>query len=954
METKEKEYAPGMRVIIRDEEWMIKQAIHNSLDELVLFCQGTSISVKNKEVFFLTDMEKIEHVKPENTRLVVDTTPQYAAGVLFMESLWRQKLFFGPTLRMGTRAAMDLMPFQLEPARLALSRPRQRILIADTVGLGKTLEAGILMSELIHRGKGQRILVVTVKSMMAQFQKEMWNRFTIPLIRLDSSRIQRIRENLSFAANPFFYYDKTIISIDTLKRDSEYRSHLENAHWDIIVIDEAQNVADRSGNRNWLLEPTNKTNSKRSQLAKLLAERSDTLIMLSATPHDGRAESFASLMLMLDPTQITDPSHYSRDQVKGLFVRRFKKDVKDQISGAFMERYVETLECDASPAEEAVFDFFTDMQLEMDLKKTRGMGQLFKTTLEKALFSSPVACVKSINERLARLRKKYADGQIGDIQTLETLRDLALKIGPKDFSRYQRLLELLRGKQYQWDPNAEDDRLVIFTERIETMKFLAENLKKDLNLPSEAVRTISGSDRDCDLLKLVEEFGQNNSPVRVIVASDVASEGLNLHYLCHRIIHFDIPWSLMVFQQRNGRIDRYGQQKRPDIRYFWIRSKNQQILGDARTLRILIAKEQKAAENIGDPTLLMGKFNIDEEEKVVASAIETGMSEKEFSDQLDKTLAEFDPFEALLRAGNIASTPEPAETQLEPTLFTDADFLCKSLELHQVPVERFANTSGIRVTLTPELEGRLKALMPEEALPRDAARDRKFLSLSDDKEFCMQEMRLSHQSNLDESAWPKTQFLWPLHPLFSWVHDQNRLLFKRGEAPLIDSPNLEKNEMMFLMAGTIPNQRSEPLVDEWFGLLYREGRFVKQYSMRDAISFCGVKAGMINSHTLKQDASQRASLLVPDAVARARKILTAAFKKYEEETHPKIEEERASLEEWKKFQRDVFKNVTDERQKEENERRIQKKFALFDQWVAEAMTIKDEPYIRFVGAVTGK
>lgn len=116
---------------------------------------------------------------------------------------------------------MDLMPYQLDPAKLSLQRPRQRILIADTVGLGKTLEAGILMSELIARGKGKRILVVTVKSMMTQFQKEMWNRFTISLVRLGSNRIQKIRASLPSNYNPFFYYDKTIVSIDTLKRDVE-------------------------------------------------------------------------------------------------------------------------------------------------------------------------------------------------------------------------------------------------------------------------------------------------------------------------------------------------------------------------------------------------------------------------------------------------------------------------------------------------------------------------------------------------------------------------------------------------------------------------------------------------------------------------------------------------------------------------------------------------------------
>lgn len=555
------DFAPGMRTIIRDEEWMVKKIETNSLGNKTLYCVGISPLVKDREAIFLTDLEEIQIVDPAEVKLVADTSPFYKRALLYLESQWRQQIPTDANLHIGHKAAMDLMPYQLDPAKLALQRPRQRILIADTVGLGKTLEAGILMSELIARGKGKRILVVTVKSMMTQFQKEMWNRFTIPLVRLDSNRIQKIRANLPSNYNPFFYYDKTIVSIDTLKRDVEYRTHLENAYWDIIVIDEAQNVAERGDHQ-----------AQRSRLAKLLADRSDTMIMLSATPHDGRAKSFASLMNMLDPTAIADPQNYTPEDIKGLCIRRFKKDVKDQVSGSFLERKITLERCNASAKEEYAFDIFAEMQLEMDLGKTKGTGQLFKTSLEKSLFSSPAACIKSIEARLKKLYKKYTADDIKDIHLLENLKTALEAITPADFTRYQKLLDLIRSKEYAWNPADSGDRVVIFTERIETMKYLAERLRKDLGLKANAIQEISGGMSDAEQQRIVEDFGRTESPVRVLVASDVASEGLNLHYLSHRLIHFDIPWSLMVFQQRNGRIDRYGQQNRPDIRYMLIES----------------------------------------------------------------------------------------------------------------------------------------------------------------------------------------------------------------------------------------------------------------------------------------------------------------------------------------------------------------------------------------------
>ena len=566
-------FAPGMRVIIRDEEWMVKKITTNSMGVEALYCVGISPLIKDKDAIFLADLEDIKIVNPAEVKLVPDNSPFFRKSQLYIESQWRQRIPTDNGLHVGHNAAMDLMPFQLEPAQVALRRPRQRILIADSVGLGKTLEAGILMSELIARGKGKRILVVTVKSMMTQFQKEMWNRFTIPLVRLDSGKIQKIRASLPSNYNPFFYYDKTIVSIDTLKRDVEYRTHLEHAYWDIIVIDEAHNVAERGEHH-----------AQRSRLAKLLANKSDTMIMLSATPHDGRAKSFASLMNMLDPTAIANPNDYTPDDIKGLCIRRFKKDVKNQVAGSFLERNVSLENCHASISEE--YAIFSEMSLQMDADKRKGSGQLFKTSLEKSLFSSPAACIKSIDARLSKLKKKFSSDEIEDIRQLEELRSALEIIEPKDFSRYQKLLSLLKSKDYGWKSGATDDRIVIFTERIETMKYLAENLRRDLGLKANAIVEISGSMSDSEQQTIVENFGREEAPVRILVASDVASEGLNLHYLSHRLIHFDIPWSLMVFQQRNGRVDRYGQKKQPDIRYMVIESDNKRIKGDMRIIKI--------------------------------------------------------------------------------------------------------------------------------------------------------------------------------------------------------------------------------------------------------------------------------------------------------------------------------------------------------------------------------
>lgn len=942
------DYAPGMRAVIRDEEWLIKKIETNSLGHQVLQCVGITPLVRNRDTIFLTDLEQIQIVDPASIQLIADSSPFFKRSLLYLESQWRQQLPTDRNLHIGHKAAMDPMPYQLDPTKLSLQRPRQRILIADTVGLGKTLEAGILMSELIARGKGKRILVVTVKSMMTQFQKEMWNRFTIPLVRLDSNRIQKIRASLPSNYNPFFYYDKTIISIDTLKRDVEYRTHLEKAYWDIIVIDEAQNVAERGDHQ-----------AQRSRLAKLLANRSDTMIMLSATPHDGRAKSFASLMNMLDPTAIADPENYTPEDIKGLCIRRFKNDVKDQVNGSFLERQVTLEHCHASAQEEHAFDLLAEMQLEMDAGKAKNTGRLFKTNLEKSLFSSPAACCKSIEARLKKLYKKYTVDDISDIRLLEELHTALGQVTPENFTRYQKLLELLRSDSYGWNPKDPGDRVVIFTERIETMNYLAEHLRTDLGLKSSAIQEISGGMSDAEQQRIVEDFGRTESPIRILVASDVASEGLNLHYLSHRLIHFDIPWSLMVFQQRNGRIDRYGQQKRPDIRYLLIESNNKQIKGDMRIIEILIQKEEQALKNIGDPALLLGKFNVEEEETVIAEAIESGSDADTFAQSLDADAQEFNPFEALMAAAS--ETEETAieqlsETVSDETLFTDKEYLEQAVQyLNQTdsnPVQELQTVSGLDIRLTPEMERRLRALIPEEAMPQGET-----LRLSDDKAFCMEQMRTSMQKNMDEAAWPSSQYLWKLHPIFSWVNDKAGLLFKRAEAPVLGLPGvLYPGEALYIVSGSVPNLKSTPLIDEWFGLLYRDGQFIQRLSMEEVVQKAGLRSARIpNTNCITNQSIVAASSLLHDVVTQAKTYLTERYQQYQAEMNPKLDAEVDKLIELQEKHKEYYQTTLfeHERQLQEQERRVDKLFDDFTNWVKETLTIQNNPYIRIVSVLMG-
>ncbi len=215
------------------------------------------------------------------------------------------------------------------------------------------------------------------------------------------------------------------------------------------------------------------------------------------------------------------------------------------------------------------------------------------------------------------------DPVAADLRALAQLARAVEAVTPDRFSKYRQLLETL--KRMKWKlARSKQDRLVIFTERRETLSFLAEHLSADLGLKDGQWEELHGELSDVDQQRIVDDFGNSTARVRVLLASDVASEGLNLHYLCHRLIHFDLPWSLMVFQQRNGRIDRYGQTESPQIVYLQTDSQNEAIQGDTRILTLLRQKSEQAFDNIGDPSAFMGVYDVEEEERVTAQAMQSG------------------------------------------------------------------------------------------------------------------------------------------------------------------------------------------------------------------------------------------------------------------------------------------------------------------------------------------
>ncbi len=973
-------FAPGARVLVRDEEWLVRRVDPSSDGGYLLNCDGVSDLVRGRSSLFLTKLEGDDQIivlDPAKTQLVADGSSHFNSTFLYLEAKLRQSTPNDDNIHLGHRGVMNLTPYQLDPALQALRQPRQRILIADAVGLGKTLEAGILASELIQRGRGQRILVITLKSMLTQFQKEFWSRFSIPLVRLDSVGLQRVRNQIPSNHNPFNYYDRSIISIDTLKNNLEYRNYLENAWWDIIIIDECHNVAARSGESGL---------SRRARLARMLSSRSDTLMLLSATPHDGSARSFASLMSLLDPTAISDPDDYSPDdfQDKGLVIRRFKKDIRDQVAEEFMERITEQLRHPASPEEEAAYEALLAIPFTQQGKRQAGRQQeLQRVGMQKAVFSSPAAALDSTRRRIRLLEVKEGGPnpeEQTEITALQAFAAALEKIDATRFSKFQRFVTQLRDPGYGWNPSDPADRLVVFSERIETLEWLRQHLPGVLGMKDDQFTILHGGMSDTEQQDIVERFGRKDDAMRVLLCSDVASEGLNLHYFCHRLVHFDLPWSLMVFQQRNGRVDRYGQRQQPRITYLFTETTVERIKGDLRILEILQTKDEQANKNLGDPASFLHVYDPDKEAAKVEEAMAAHVAPEAFEQELDENASRSDDPPAaggegegewlmsLFAGGNEDKQDKkpPLSTTFiaEPhSLFGDdrpgSDYAFAKTALQQLsipdPIAQFSVDDEARtVTLTapPDLQGRLKFGMPAEARNKD---HRYTLTASN---LAMAEaIERARQAKLEEYSWPALHYLWPQHPIMEWLAERVLTAFGRHRAPVIRLPDLADGEQAFILHSLIPNRKGQPLLIEWRVAVHRAGKWELE-AFPDFAARSGLQAGKLANSGKTIDTSTLQQNL-PAAVTAMRRFMVERQKAFAADMNARLEKTLADLARLQghqeeqlelRFAKSGLAENLKRGQREQRTQHIRKVFDEYRDWVRDTMTTEPEPFIQVLAA----
>jgi len=527
------------------------------------------------------------------------------------------------------RSGIEIEDYQLDPVVRAIQMPRVSLLIADDVGLGKTIEAGMTVSELIIRHRARRILVVCPSSLQVQWRDQMRDKFGLDFRIVDSVLMKELRRSRGIHVNPWTHFPRLITSIDFLKRERPLRLFRETLpaegesvyprRYDVMILDEAHNCAP-SGRGKYA------TDSLRTEAIRLLAPHFEHKLFLTATPHNGYSESFTAMLELLDNQRFargmdTTSKEFFR-QRDAVMVRRLKSELppKDFGEPRFPARTLEALEVDY-PQDESRIHKALKRYSELRQSKAEDHAEKFATdfvllTLKKRLFSSPAAFLRTLEQhettiRTAKKRKVVSRPTQGVLQRQidraeedysvdddaeEAMHDAVDSAGllfkessDEELSQLKEMKEWASSATSQLDAKAKglvrwlhqnirpggkwaSERVIIFTEYRATQNWLQGVLAAEGLTANDRLLTMyGGMDKDDrERIKAAFQADPTRSNVRILLATDAASEGIDLQNHCHRLIHYEIPWNPTRLEQRNGRIDRHGQKAKKVLIYHFV------------------------------------------------------------------------------------------------------------------------------------------------------------------------------------------------------------------------------------------------------------------------------------------------------------------------------------------------------------------------------------------------
>ncbi len=828
-------YAPGSIIRVRDESWMVTQ-LNSRGAQTVIHALGLSELVRDTQATFIEGLDSIQVEDPKNTAVRADDSPHYRRARLWLEATLRKThvpVPYGEPV-ISDRMLLDPLPYQRTAVKKALDprNLRPRILLADAVGLGKTLEIGMILSELVRRGRGERILVVAPAHVLEQFQHELWTRFALPLVRLDSVGIQRIRQQVPSTKNPFSVIKRAIVSIDTLK-SQKYLNHLKKVEWDAVVIDESHNLTN--------------TGTQNNALARVLAPNTDALILASATPHNGRKESFAELLRLLDPTAVDARGNFNREAMDRLVIRRHRNspEVASIVGQDWAPRQApRNILIEPTPIEDEIATELAEVWLHPDAGSALPLtNRLFPWTLAKAFLSSNAALRQSVQTRINTLTdngKQSPEGKKAqELEALRRLQELTDRAEQQPSAKFERLVAHLKEIGIS---ASKETRVVIFSERVATLEWLREQLQPALKLKAENLEILHGGLDDQTQQNVIESFKMKNSPVRILITGDVASEGVNLHSQCHHMVHYDIPWSLIRIEQRNGRIDRYGQKFEPEIVTLLLQPTHQHFSGDVRVLSRLMDREHEAHQALGTAASLMGEWSEKREEDAIIQVL----SQQKSEDEVFKSVADEDPdfawagFDAddFFDFGDVDITQEDLSSsavsgntdsdRIDNGGYTDASLYDSSAQfltdavfeiipvpsakrsLNGIEWEVQKNAGIIMLAPTPDLKKRLRVL-PQTYLQNRQVMERMMLATSVDRgrqsliDAQQGEKKTAKTSGI-AGTWPQAHYLSPLHPVLEWASDRVMSKVQRQE---ILAVRADVDYPTILLLGTYMNHNGQ-------------------------------------------------------------------------------------------------------------------------------------------------